>query len=257
VYSEDEENALWDDEERTDDAEAGLSETARRQIADEQRLIEEMEDDARDHPLEDDDSEEEPSGRKQLKRELRAQALAWLEDAARTEKDFENIIAWWDKLDANRERRERDHELSRSGDELPLDYGSSEDALCFPGTMNHMLVRQERKGDFLDSIFCCPYEIHELVADEYLSDILWELKEEQKFLLFLCALQQFSSKKIAAIREQTDRNIRKVRTTMFKKIRKKLFDALQEKANNGKPLTLSEKEFLADYEKTIENRKRK
>lgn len=69
--------------------------------------------------------------------------------------------------------------------------------------------------------------------------------------------EQYSSKKIAAIREQTDRNIRKVRATKFKKIRKKLFAALQEKAGNGQPLTLSEKEFLADYEKTVENRKRK
>ncbi|MCD8231274.1 MAG: hypothetical protein LUD14_05555 [Clostridiales bacterium] len=257
MYSEDEENVLWDDEEKTDDAEARLSEAARRQIAEEHRFIEEMADDAEEHPIEEDDSAGEPSERKQLKRELRAQALARLEDAARAEKDFENIIAWWNKLDANRERRERDHELFRSGDELPLDYGTSEDALFFPGTMNHMLARQERKGDFLDSIFCCPYEIHELVADEYLSDILWELKEEQKFLLFLCALQQYSSKKIAKIREQTDRNIRKVRATMFKKIRKKLFAALQEKAGNGQPLTISEKEFLADYEKTVENCKRK
>ena len=48
------------------------------------------------------DDEEEPE-RKKLKRELRAETLARLEDSARTQRDFENVIAWWDRLDANRE----------------------------------------------------------------------------------------------------------------------------------------------------------
>ncbi len=43
-----------------------------------------------------------------------------LKDAARTPKDFENVIAWWNRLDANRQRKERYHELSRSGDNIPL-----------------------------------------------------------------------------------------------------------------------------------------
>ena len=50
----------------------------------------------------------EPEGtRTKLKRELRAEAMTRLEEAARTEKDFENVVACWDKLDANRERKER------------------------------------------------------------------------------------------------------------------------------------------------------
>lgn len=44
-----------------------------------------------------------------------------------------------------------------------------------------------RKGDFIDAIFYCPYDIHELVS-------------------------------IAAIRQQRDRNIRMLRGTMLKKI---------------------------------------
>ena len=110
--------------------------------------------------------------RKKLRRELQAEALARLEDAARTQKDFENVIAWWDRLDANRERRERYHELSRSGDDLPLEYGASVNELFFPDTLNGVLEKQLRKGDFLDVIFCCPYDIHELVAEEELSQIL-------------------------------------------------------------------------------------
>ena len=134
---EDDENALWDDEDAADteiadppdkpkrkrkkkdiedssdenypeEAEAESAEQAQRQIALEQNIIDRLEADAEEHPFEDDAGDEEPE-RKKLKRELRAEALARLEDAARTQRDFEKVIAWWDKLDANRERRERYH----------------------------------------------------------------------------------------------------------------------------------------------------
>ena len=249
-YPEDEdedENALWDDGEDTADAdtEIELTSKAQRQIARERRLIDELEADAAENPIEDENSDED-SERKKLKRELQAEALARLEDAARTVSDFEKVVAWWDKLDANRERRERYHELSRSGDDLPLDYGAAKDGLFFPDTLNNVLERLIRKGDFIDAIFYCPYDIHELVTDKNLSAILLELTEDHKELLFLCAVRLFSSTRIAAIRGQTDRNIRKVRGTMLKKIRKKLLPALLEKAKKQQPLTLLEKEFLAD-----------
>ena len=258
---EEDENALWDDEEETaddlpekkrrkrkkqtaltdndtDTEETELSEQARRQIAKEEQLIEELEADAEEHPFEDDTDEEEPE-RKKLKRELRVEALARLEDSARTQRDFENVIAWWDRLDANRERRERYHELSRSGDDVPLDYGASVNELFFPDTLNDVLEKQLRKGDFIDAIFYCPYDIHELVTEEYLSRILRELNEEHKELLFLCAVRLFSSTRIAKIRKQSDRNIRKVRGTMLKKNTKKAAcrpDGKDEKAAANDPI---------------------
>ena len=282
---EEDENALWDDEEDSavkdddtdeppkkkrkektvfaevdaDEAETEEYEAARRRLAKEQRLIDEIEADAAENPIEDDedDTEDEQPGRKLLKREIRAQALKRLEDSARTLKDYENLVAWYDQLDANRQRRERYHELFRSGDDVPLDYGASEDALCFPDTLNDVLKRQERKGDFIDSIFYCPYDIHELVTDADMSKILRELNEDHKFLLFLSALRQYSSTKIAAIRGQSDRNIRKVRNTMLKKIRKKLLAALKEKVQAQQPLTLFEKEFLKENGVDIEKATKK
>ena len=271
---EEDENALWDDEDAVDaeidnppdkpkrkrkkedtedssdesypeEAEADAAEQAQRQIALEQNIIDRLEADAAEHPFEDDAGDEEPE-RKKLKRELRAEALARLEDAARTQRDFENVIAWWDKLDANRERRERYHELSRSGDDVPLDYGASANELFFPDTLNDVLEKQIRKGDFIDAIFYCPYDIHELVTEEYLSEILLELKEDHKELLFLWAVRLFSSTRIAAIRQQSDRNIRKIRNTMMKKIRKELLSALTDKAEKQQSMTLMEKTFLSD-----------
>jgi len=276
---EEDENALWDDEDAVDaeidnppdkpkrkrkkkdtedssdesypeEAEADAAEQAQRQIAREQNIINRLEADAAEHPFEDDAGDEEPE-RKKLKRELRAEALARLEDAARTQRDFENVIAWWDKLDANRERRERYHELSRSGDDVPLDYGASANELFFPDTLNDVLEKQIRKGDFIDAIFYCPYDIHELVTEEYLSEILLELKEDHKELLFLWAVRLFSSTRIAAIRQQSDRNIRKIRNTMMKKIRKELLSALTDKAEKQLPMTLVEKAFLSDIGKAV------
>ena len=116
-----------------------------------------------------------------------------------------------------------------------------------------MLEKQVRKGDFLDVIFCCPYDIHELVTEEELSKILRELNEEHKELLFLCAVRLFSSIRIAKIRGQSDRNIRKVRGTMFKKIQKKLLAALTDKAEKQQPMTLLEKEFLRACGLTVDN----
>lgn len=277
---EEDENALWDDEDAVDaeidnpldkpkrkrkkkdtedssdesypeEAEADAAEQAQRQIALEQNIIDRLEADAAEHPFEDDAGDEEPE-RKKLKRELRAEALARLEDAARTQRDFENVIAWWDKLDANRERRERYHELSRSGDDVPLDYGASANELFFPDTLNDVLEKQIRKGDFIDAIFYCPYDIHELVTEEYLSEILLELKEDHKELLFLWAVRLFSSTRIAAIRQQSDRNIRKIRNTMMKKIRKELLSALMDKAEKQLPMTLVEKAFLSDIGKAVD-----
>ncbi|MGN0316200.1 MAG: hypothetical protein ACI4EG_15605 [Fusicatenibacter sp.] len=279
---EDDENALWDDEEDTsdeadpdesprnkrrkrkeqvsfsgfEDEEVEEQEQAQRRLAKEQRLIDELEADAEEHPIEDDgdDTGDEQPERKLLKRELRAQALKRLEDSARTLKDYENLVAWYDRLDANRQRKERYHELYRSGDDVPLDYGAAEDGLYFPDTLNDVLSKLERKGDFVDSIFYCPYDIHELVTDGDISNILRELSEDSKFLMFLWALRQYSSVRMATIRGQSDRNIRKVRNTMLKKIRKKLLAALTEKVQIQHPLTLLEKEFLSENGVDIENR---
>ena len=218
-YETDDSDDIGDDE---DGAEADEYEKTRRRLAKEQRVIDEIEADAAENPIEDDgdNTGDEQPERKLLKRELRAQALKRLEDSARTLKDYENLVVWYDRLDANRERRERYHELSRSGDDVPLDYGASVNELFFPDTLNDVLEKQLRKGDFIDAIFYCPYDIHELVTEEYLSEILLELKEDHKELLFLWAVRLFSSTRIAKIREQSDRNIRKVRNTMLKKIQK-------------------------------------
>ena len=175
---------------------------------------------------------------------------------AQTQAEFDGLIKDLDRLDRNRERRERYHELSRSGDDVPLDYGASANELYFPDTLNDVLEKLIRKGDFIDAIFDCPYDIHELVTEEYLSKILRELSEDHKELLFLCAVKLFSSTRVATIRQQSDRNIRKVRNTVLKKIRKKLLAALKEKADT-QPMTSLEKAFLEDNSEMVDSGEKK
>lgn len=234
------ENELLDEYEQEEE----ISEQGRQDLAAEQQAALELE-------LEQDElrqtaSPDDPPAKKKLKRELEQEALARLESAARTVPEWNNVIAWWDRLDANRERRERYHEVSRSGDDLPIDYGADENGLCFPDTMNSVLERQRQKGDFIDTIFNCPYEIHELVTEAYMSKALYELSDDHKEILYFSAMRMYSSMKIAELRGQSDRNIRKVRNTMLKRIHKKILPYLKEREEKGLSRTMEERAFLAE-----------
>ena len=217
------------------------------QLAFEQTEIDRVEQENSESPIE--EESEAPTEKQKLRRELQEEALARLEQAARTPEDFQNVVSWWNRLDANRERRERYHEISRSGDDLPLDYGAADDGLFFPDRLGTVLERQLRRGDFLDTIFNCPYDIHELVTEGYLCEILRSLTEDQKELLYLHAIRKYGSEQIGKLREQSDRNIRKVRKTLFKRIYKKLIPALIEKrTKQSSEMCSMEREFLADFE---------
>ena len=83
---------------------AGAEETLEQALA-EERLAElenELEQD--EHPidyeadLEDEEEEAAPVSEKRLKREIRAEAVRRLEEAARTEKDFQAVVEEWNKL---------------------------------------------------------------------------------------------------------------------------------------------------------------
>ena len=157
-----------------------------------------------------------------LKREVDALALKRLEDAARTEKDFLNVIDWWDRLDRNRERRERYHEIGRDNSSVPLEWGAGEDYRVIPASSGQVFWQEMMKGNFLDLIFNSPLEIHELVEDGELSIILRNLKDEYKELLYYLAVRLYSTAYVGRLFGQTDRNIRKKRAAILNKIRKQI-----------------------------------
>ena len=177
-----------------------------------------------------------------LHREARALAIQRIEESARTEADFENVLYWWDKLDANRERKERDHETGRST--VPLEWGADELYLSDKPSYDMILRRLLLAGDFLDIIFDHPETIHELVVDTDLSKILKELKPHLKNMLYYLFLRDYSTLEYAESIRQSDRNIRGIRETALKKIRKLYGGILTYRQENNLPMTLDEKYFL-------------
>lgn len=191
---------------------------------------------------------EEEDERGKLKRELREEAMRRMEDAARTTVEFKQMVAIWDKLDRNRERKERYHEILRG--DTPLEYGvkNTYDALIFPEWKNTPMERQLAHGNFLDWLSDCPYEMHDLTSKNYIRKTVMEMKNDHKELLYLLGVKHLSPQEVAILRGQTDRNIRKVRDVAIRKIQKKLYAALKKMMKNGYDATLKERRFMARYE---------
>ena len=177
-----------------------------------------------------------------LHREARALAIRRIEESARTEADFENVLYWWDKLDANRERKERDHEIGRSA--VPLEWGADEMYLSDRPSYDVVLRKLLLAGEFIDIIFDRPETIHELVTDAELSGILKDLKPHLKNMLYYLFLRDYSTTEYAESIGQSDRNIRGIRETALKKIRKLYGGILTYRKENNLPMTLDEKFFL-------------
>lgn len=184
--------------------------------------------------------------RRRLKREMQAEALHRLELAARTTADYAEVTDWWDRLDRNRERRERIYEVLRG--DVPMEYQMSEDATAFPRWLSSPIYQQISRGNFLDYYANCLFEMHDLTAKDYIRDIVMNLKLEHKEILYFLGIRLYSAKKLAELRGQTDRNIRKVRDVVKRKIHKELYAALLAQQEHGASLTQQEKEFMQTYE---------
>lgn len=181
-----------------------------------------------------------------LKRDAKAEALRRYEEAARSPAEFMAVLATWDKLDQNRERRERYNEVLR--EEGTLEYGANGQGLIFPRWMMDPTYRQLSRGNNLDYLMDCPYEMHGLTGKAYLRKIVEGMKEEHREILFFLYLRLYSPQRLAAVRGQTDRNIRKVRDTVLRKVRKKVYNELKKLNEQGYSMTNTEREFFLHYE---------
>ena len=244
--------ADWED---ASDA-APVDETLEEALAEERTLELESELEQDEHPrdyhaeLEDEEEEAALTSEKRLKREILAEALKRTEESARTLKDFQGVIAEWDRLDRNRERRERDHENLRG--DVPLEFQAVPDPKIAPLWMNLPRFRQLCQGNFLDIIFSCPYELHQLTANRFLSKLFFTLSDEQKEVLYYLFVKQYSTTRLAAIRGQSDRNIRKLRMTIQKKLQRRMYEHLSEKLEKDYSITLREREFVEEYEALLQ-----
>ena len=103
-------------------------------------------------------------------------------------------------------------------------------------------------GNFLDILFDCPYEMHNLTADPFISRMVEESERgTQGSSVFSLSLRLYSTTRLAAVRGQSDRNIRKLRKTIHKKLQRQMYDHLRGKPEHS--LTLRERQFLEEYSK--------
>ena len=174
-----------------------------------------------------------------LVREVLREALTRLEEAARTEEEYSEITQWWDRLDSNRERKERYHEQSISDDMFDWDLYS----------------RQiHRDNDIINTFYMCICQMHNLVDDPDLSRLTNEATDKQKVVFFPRIIAGCPTMQIAYCYGMTDRNVRKLIDLMLYNIREDIYGILAKRREDKQPLTLEQLDFLDKYKPKKKNK---
>jgi hypothetical protein len=197
--------------------------------------------------------------KKLLKREAERIALTRMEDAARTQADFEDVIVEWNRLDRNRISRERYNEVSRPNaimlhwDKINPnhDKGIFKDTLevVLPAPFKCHWWRQLLAGDYIDFINCTPDDMWNLVEYEDVSKQLKQLTDKQKEVIYLRVVQARSTTKISNMLDKTDRAIRKLYVSTINKLQDKLAVEIRKQLNSGSNnMTFDKRVFLSEYD---------
>ena len=183
--------------------------------------------------------------RKRIAQSIREEALRRLELSARTVSEFQVLVDCYDREEQSRMRRERRYEALRGN--VPLESGAIPEGHLFPRSLSQPNFRQICRGEFDDYLCTCLFEMHDLTERAHLREIVMNLKLDHKEILFFLGIRLYPTQKLASLRGQTERNIRKVRDTVRKRIHRRLFAALMELQNNGDELIHLEQNFLRTY----------
>ena len=183
--------------------------------------------------------------RKRVAQSVREEALRRLELSARTAAEFQSIVNWYDREEQSRMRKERRYESLRG--DTPVEYLALADGDIVPHSMSCPTFRQICRGEFDDLLCNCLFRMHDLTDRAHLRKIILGLKLDYKEIIFFLGIRLYSTKLLADLRGQTERNIRKVRGTVQKKIHKQLYAALTELSEANAELTHQEQAFLKEY----------
>ncbi len=186
--------------------------------------------------------------RKRVAQSVREEALRRLELSARTAAEFQSVVSWYDREEQSRMRKERRYESLRG--DTPVEYLAPAEGDIVPHSMSCPTFRQICRGEFDDFLCNCLFRMHDLTERAHLRQIVMDLKQDHKEILYFLGVRLYSTQQFALLREQTERNIRKVRGTVQRKIRKKLFAALTELSVENGELTQQEQAFLKEYKPT-------
>ena len=186
--------------------------------------------------------------RKRIAQSVREEALRRLELSARTTAEFQTLINWYDREEQSRMRRERRYESLRG--DAPLEYGALSDGDSLPVSMSQPTFRQICRGEFDDYLANCLFEMHDLTDRAHIRKIVKNLKLDHKEIVYFLGVRLYSTQKLAELRGQSERNIRKVRDTVRRRIHRKLYEALMELEETGGELIHLEQDFLRIYTPT-------
>jgi bacterioferritin-associated ferredoxin len=186
--------------------------------------------------------------RKYLTQAMIAQSISRLEDSARTQAEFENVIEWWDKRD-KRIKDALDKKMMSLANET-FDIGvfrkGSHRIISQFGGRNHYIV------DFLTPMYFCICQMHNLTDDADLSRLIKKATDKQKAVVFPCVLINCPPQKIALCHGMTDRNVRDIFDRTISKIRKGMYEVLKKRQADGGSLTTEHKAFLKTIDKENE-----
>ena len=182
-------------------------------------------------------------------RQMKAEALRRMESGARTVRDFQKLVAEYDRIEANKQRSIEMTELPRG--ELPWEQEVSSLPVIFPAWMNMPLEKQLQKGNFIDAIFDCPYELRELITNGFYSKQFDGLTLDQKFVAYFYFLRQWKTARIAVLKDSSPRAIRKIKSAVEVNLQKRAYRYLMRRAERS-VLTNTERAFLTEYEKAME-----
>lgn len=113
--------------------------------------------------------------------------------------------------------------------------------------MNNPFFRQLCSGNYLDILFDCPHDLHNLAGNAFISEMLRDLNEDQQEILYFLFVRLYSTARLAEMRHQSDRNIRKQRKSICAKLQKQMYDHLV----GSQRLTKREQTFLEEYEQAL------
>ena len=186
--------------------------------------------------------------RKRIAQSIREEALRRLELSARTISDFQALVRWYDREEQSRMRRERRYESLRG--DAPLEYDALAEGDILPISMSQPTFRQICRGEFDDYLANCLFEMHDLTDRAHIRKIVKNLKPDHKEIVYFLGVRIYSTQKLADLRGQSERNIRKVRDTVRRRIHRKLYEALMELEETGGELIHMEQDFLRSYTPT-------
>jgi hypothetical protein len=178
--------------------------------------------------------------RKYLTQALITESINRLEDAARTKKDFWDLVKLWNQKDKriqnalNKKMIWVEHEKFDKRWVKKGDY-RKKDAFGDRGKYTE---------DMLNTLYCCVCQMHNLTDDADLSRLINKATEKQKAIFFPRVICNCTPQKISKCHGMTDRNVRDIVNRMISNIKDGMYVALKDRQERGVPSTMQQKEFV-------------